>query len=188
VCKQNLPDNFYERIGPRLYRRIGRELRLARRVLDIGCGPCDLVRYLSEAYEQDVTGVDISSERFPGRRRLRQGRRFRCLRRDAGRLLFVDDRSMDAVVMLWALHEMERPEAVLSEIARVLRPGGEVLIVDFPRGSLQERIWKEDFYRPAEVEQLFAQAGLADIRVRLIERQQVLWGRAYRPPAETSRT
>ena len=31
-------DNFYDRTKPRLYKRVGRELRLAYRVLDLGCG------------------------------------------------------------------------------------------------------------------------------------------------------
>jgi len=48
------PDNFYETIRPRLHRRIGHEMRLAHRVLDRGCGSCDLVRYLASAYGQAV--------------------------------------------------------------------------------------------------------------------------------------
>lgn len=183
---QELSDNFYELIEPRLYERIGRELRLARYILDLGCGPCDLVRYLVDTYNQKVIGVDISSKRFPRRRRSQQGMRFRCLRRDAGRLSFSGDASVDAVVMLWALHEMKRPKAVLSEVCRVLRPGGQVLIVDFPRGSIQERIWKEDYYRPQEVKQLLTKAGLVEVRVRLIERGQVIWARAHQPSAETA--
>ena len=64
-----LKKNFYDRIKPRLYRRIGHEVRLAGRVLDLGCGACELVQYLAQAYGQHVTGVDISSADFPKRRR-----------------------------------------------------------------------------------------------------------------------
>ena len=60
----NSGGQVYEKIKPRLHRRIGRELRLAHRVLDLGCGSCELVRYLADAYEQQVTGVDISSGSF----------------------------------------------------------------------------------------------------------------------------
>jgi ubiquinone/menaquinone biosynthesis C-methylase UbiE len=184
VARSGLPDNFYEQIRPRLYRRIGKELRLARRVLDLGCGCCDLVKYLVGAYDQQVTGVDISSRSFPSRRRLRDGAAFHCLRRNAASLPFAADQSLDAVVMVWALHEMQDPHAILSEARRVLRPGGEVLIVEFPADSLARRLWNEDYYRPDEIRGLLADSGFADTRVRLIEQEQVTWARAFRPAAD----
>ncbi len=175
------PKNIYEAMKPRLHRRIGRELRLAGRVLDLGCGSCDLVQYLVRTYGQQVTGVDIRSGSFPRRRAAGPGARFRCLRRDAARLKFAGDRSVDAVVMMWALHEMDDPDAILREVRRVLRPGGEILIVDFPRDSVAQKLWNEDYYRPDEVAGLLGQAGFAGIRSRLIEHQQVLWARAHQP-------
>jgi len=178
---RKLPDDFYDRVKADLHARIGKELRLARRVLDLGCGACDLVRYLAETYRQKVTGVDVKSAAFPRRRVSANGVRFRCVRRSAVRMAFVRDDSSDAVVMMWALHEMDRPRAVLAEVRRALRPGGEVLIVDFPRGSLAQKLWDEDYYRPVEVARLLEEAGFADVRVRLIQRRQVLWARAHRP-------
>jgi len=175
---KKLPENFYEKIKPRLHRRIGRELRLARHVLDLGCGSCELVRYLADTYHQKVTGVDISSGSFPKGRHLNKGVRIRCIRKDAARLDFVRDGAIDAVVTMWALHEMKRPKAILAEAHRILRPGGEMLVVDFPRGSLAQRLWNENYYRPDDLEGFLAEAGLAEIRVRLIEQGQVMWGRA----------
>jgi cyclopropane fatty-acyl-phospholipid synthase-like methyltransferase len=61
MSAMKLSDNFYDKIKPRLYQRVGKELRLAYRVLDLGCGACELARYLSETYGQKVTGVDISA-------------------------------------------------------------------------------------------------------------------------------
>jgi len=180
-----LSDDFYERAKPRLHKRIGRELRLARHVLDLGCGACDLVRYLAETYRQEVTGVDLVSHDFPKRRRCREGVRFRCLRRNAARLPFAADGSVDAVVTMWALHEMKRPRAIVAEARRVLRPGGELLVVDFPKDSLAQKLWDEDYYRPDEVKCLLEATGFADIRVRLVERGQVIWACAYQPMVET---
>jgi len=185
--REGLKDDFYERIKPRLYKRIGRELRLARHVLDLGCGSCDLVRYLAETCRQEVTGVDIVSNGFPKRRRSHEAVLFRCLRRDAARLSFAADGSADAVVTMWALHEMKRPQAVLAETRRVLRPGGELLVVDFPKDSLAQRLWDENYYHPDDVKHLLEETGFSDIRVRLIERDQVIWARAYQPMAETIR-
>jgi len=56
MVRGTLSHEFYERIKPRLHQRIGRELRLAGQVLDLGCGACELVRYLAHTYSQHVTG------------------------------------------------------------------------------------------------------------------------------------
>lgn len=182
MTRTELPDNFYEQIKRCLHRRVGRELRLACRVLDLGCGSCDLAGYLANTYCQRVTGVDISSNGFPQRQgRARQGR-VRCIEKDAAHLDFIDDASVDAVVMIWALHEMTHPEEILGEVRRVLQPGGEVLVVEFPRDSLAQRLWDEDYFRPEELKQLLILAGLCDVRIRLIEQQQLMWAKGFRPP------
>ncbi|MCC6697071.1 MAG: methyltransferase domain-containing protein [Candidatus Hydrogenedentes bacterium] len=178
--------NFYDHIKPQLMHRIGREIRLARRVLDIGCGPCDLVQHLADTYQQDVTGVDISRRSFPRAQRTRAGHRFRCFQRDAAILSFALDASVDAVVSVWALHEMERPQAVLTEVRRVLRPGGELLIVDFPKGSLAQKLWNEDYYDPDEVSHMLVEAGFSEVKVRRIERLQVMWAQAQQPALQVA--
>ena len=178
---KQLPDNFYEQIKPRLHKRIRREVRLARRVLDLGCGSCDLVRHLAGAYRQEVTGVDIFPGSFPSRRHTPDGAHFHCLKRNAAHLSFAADGSADAVVTMWALHEMKKPEAILRETRRVLRPGGEIFIIDFPKNSLAQRLWNEDYYRPDEVKALLQEGGFEKVKVRLIECEQVMWARGYRP-------
>jgi len=176
-----LTDDFYERIKPRLHRRVGRELRLAGRVLDLGCGSCDLVKYLAETYCQEITGVDISSKPFPARRQTPRGVQFHCLRRNACHLKFVADGSVDAVVMFWSLHEMGKPGPILAETRRVLRPGGKILIVEFPKESLAGRLWDEKYYRPDQILRFLVRSGFEEAKVRLIERRQVIWAHAYQP-------
>jgi len=180
--KEQLSDDFYEQLKPRLHKRIGQELRLARRVLDIGCGSCDLVSHLAEAYGQEVTGVDISDDCFPARRRTPDGNHFHCLKRDATRMAFAADKSADAVVTMWALHEIDRPKALLREVRRVLRPGGEIFIIDFPKDSLAQKLWHEKYLRPVEVKAMLRAAGFEKVHVCLIEQKQVMWARGYRPP------
>jgi len=182
-----LPDDFYEKIKPRLHRRIGRELRVARRVLDIGCGSCDLVQYLARTYHQDVTGVDMSSKGFPKRSRSSTGGRVHCINKDATRLDFTRDETVDAVVTMWALHEMSHPLAILREARRVLRAGGEILIVDFPRDSLADRLWTEDYLRPGQVAEMLEEARFSHVTSRLTERGQILWAKGYRPEAQMGR-
>jgi len=178
-----IPDDFYENIKPRLWRRIGRELRLAHRVLDLGCGGCELDRYLALTYRQRVTGVDISDGSFPGREASRTGRgRIQCIKANAARLDFLSDGTMDAVISMWALHEMEDPHAALGEARRVLRPGGKILIVDFPRGSLAQRLWNENYYSISETHRMLRHVGFEEVSVRTIERGQVIWATGHRPP------
>ena len=183
-----LKDDFYDKIKSRLHRRIGRELRLAGRILDLGCGACNLVEYLARTYHQRVIGVDISSGSFPKHRHVSDGQRFRCIRKNAAHLSFVKDASMDAVVSMWAFHEMGQPIAVLAEIHRILRPGGELLVVDFPKNSLAQKLWNEKYYRPEEVEMLLTEAGFKGVRSRLIEQEQIIWARGFGPLVVSSST
>jgi ubiquinone/menaquinone biosynthesis C-methylase UbiE len=183
AVSENLPDDFYDRIKPRLHRRVGRELRLARHVLDLGCGSCELVRYLAGRYGQQITGVDISSDSFPGSRQRRKGPLFYCRRADARHLHFAQARSIDAAILFWSLHEMSSPAAVFREIRRILRPGGKVLIAEFPEASLAARLWNEAYFRPDEIQAFLNKAGFKETAVRLIEKKQIIWARAFQPPA-----
>jgi len=177
-------DDFYDTIKPRLHRRIGRELRLAGRVLDLGCGCCDLVRYLAETFHQHVTGVDVSDGSFPRRHHAPGAPRFRCIRRNAEHLDFAKDESRDAIVSMWALHEMKHPGAILREARRILRPGGEILIVDFPKHSLAQRLWHEGYYTPGQIKSLLTEARFQNVHVRVIEQDQIIWAKGFRSSVE----
>jgi len=181
---QNAPDNFYETIKPGLRERIGEELQSARRVLDLGCGNCELDRYLASKYRLEVTGVDISDDSFPqGQEKPKTGQTLvRCIKADAANLDFVSDAEMDAVVSVWALHEIKNMHGALCEAYRVLRPGGEMLIVDFPKGSLAQRLWNENYLTPAEVSMLLRKAGFVGVSVRTIHNGQVTWAVGFRSP------
>jgi len=176
MCARKLPDNFYDKIKLRLYQRVGKELCLAYRVLDLGCGACELARYLSKTYGQKVTGVDISANSFPNKRNITpKTRLIRCIRKDAARLTFIRNEAIDAVIISWALHEMKNPQAVLQEAYRVLRPGGKVLVVEFPRNSLAQKLWNENYYTSKELTRFLRKAGFKDIRAKRIEHKQILW-------------
>lgn len=77
--------------------------------------------------------------------------------------------SFDAVVVGEALHHFEDPEAALSEVARVLAPGGRLWVYDFDPETLGgkvlrflERLWGEPgaFYPPERLRARLAELGL----------------------------
>jgi len=174
-------DNFYDKIKPRLHQRVGKELRLAYRVLDLGCGACELAKYLSETYGQKVTGVDISANSFPNNRNITKNTgHLRCIRKDAARLTFIRNETIDAAIIFWALHEMKNAQVILQETHRVLRPGGEILIIEFPRNSLAQKLWNEDYYTNKELTVFLREAGFKDIRAKRIEHKQILWVTGFR--------
>jgi len=178
-----LSEDFYTRIEHRLHQRIGEELRLARRIIDVGCGGCALAGFLAETYGQEVIGVDITPGAFPAPSDTSKTRpaHLRCIKANAEHLDFLADQTVDAAVMQWALHEMAHPVAVITELRRVLRPAGELLIVDFPRDSLAQRLWNENYYTPQQVSEMLEQAGYEHVSAKLIEQRQVIWASAFQP-------
>ena len=173
-----VPDTFYQTYRPHLHRRIARELGPARRVVDIGCGDCTLAGILSKVAQQEVTGVDLDGHGFP--RQSGPARKRRCVEADARSLGFLARSSVDAVVSVWALHEFAGPMAALREARKILRPGGEILIVDFPRGSLAQRLWNERYYTTGEVGDMLKRAGFVRVESRRIARRQLTWARGFK--------
>ena len=183
MTQDSLKEDYYEKTKLRLHRRIGRELCLASNIIDLGCGSCDLVQYLVKTYRQKVTGVDISDKSFPKHRHTSDGKSFKCIRQDASHLGFVKNESLDAVVSLLAFHEMQHPSDILSEVLRILRPGGELLVVDFPKGSLAQKLWHEDYYCSDEIKLMLQEKGFKNARTQLIEKDQIIWAKGFHPLA-----
>ena len=182
----DLPEDFYEKIHASLQERICEELRGASDVVDIACGDCSLARYLVEAGDGwRVIGVDIGGEKIAATEEaveVSEGR-LRCIEADAVHLDFLADGAVEAAVMTRALHERDEPAAVLAEVRRVLRSGGKLLVVDFPRDSLAQKLWNEDYFTPAEVEGMLRSAGYGEVSVSLIERGQMIWATGFNRPS-----
>jgi len=184
--------DFYQRLRPQIRHRIGRALRLARRIVDLGCGNCILARQLAHEWRQHVIGIDISSGVLPSEIKDTADLDLRCIRHDAEHLGFLPESSVDAVVSKWALHEMAHPLAILREARRILRPGGTILIVEFPKDSLAQRLWDENYFDPGGLRSLLVDAGFCEVRIRLPFRGQLLWARGWKAgvplPRESRKT
>jgi len=101
-------------------------------LLDIGTGTGRILSLLAPRAAR-ATGIDRSHEMLAIARAALAAPEFRHLQLRHGDMyrLAVPDRSIDLVVLHQVLHFADDPVAVLRETARVLRPGGRLLLVDF---------------------------------------------------------
>jgi len=138
---------FYEQIAD----HIAEASPTKARILEVGCGPGHLSIRLARRHGFDVTGIDLdpamidqaqaNEARADGIDESRPSFQVG----DVAQLVFPDE-SFDLVVSTLSLHHWADPTAGLSEIARVLRPGGRTLIWDFRRG-----IWPLHWHIPDPV-------------------------------------
>lgn len=101
------------------------------RVLEIGVGTgLSLDRYHTHL---DITGIDVSPDMLDKAREKVAEKGLTHVTRisemDARTLAFPDDH-FDTVVAMYLVSVVPEPERVLAEMARVCKPGGEVLIVN----------------------------------------------------------
>jgi demethylmenaquinone methyltransferase/2-methoxy-6-polyprenyl-1,4-benzoquinol methylase len=134
---------LYDRAAPRtdpepLWAGLARADRPVERVLDLAGGTGRAARAVSAPGTgwrvPDAVVVDASAPML----RRAAGRGTAAVRGDAGRLPLRES-SVDAVVVLDALHHLPDPAAALVEATRVLRPGGVLVIREFDPDTLRGR-------------------------------------------------
>lgn len=175
--------SFYiRRSAEETLRRIGPQSPGA--VLDVGCGTGYLLSEMAAAWPGAIlTGIDPSPEMLD-----------RAARRLAGRSSLVvgsadalpfAPASIDLIVSTSAFHYIRAPLDALSEMHRVLRPGGRVLLTDWCDDYLACRVCdivlrlfsRAHFrtYGVASCQRLFAESGFGEVT---IERYKIdwLWG------------
>jgi ubiquinone/menaquinone biosynthesis C-methylase UbiE/DNA-binding transcriptional ArsR family regulator len=96
---------------------------------DLGCGTGGTVVLLARSVRQ-VIGVDASEEMLAAARRRSSALTNVVLRPGSLEALPIESASLDAATMMLVLHHLPAPGLALAEAARVLRPGGRLLIVD----------------------------------------------------------
>ncbi len=136
-------DIVARRFMRRLYRRIAEDIALVApmhgAVLDVGTGPGALLAEIAQLRpDLQVTGVDQSPDMVAAAAHNVRG--------IAGRLdtlvgdvtdLSLADGMFDVIVTSFSLHHWDDVDAAVPELARVLRPGGQVHVYDFPRAPFE---------------------------------------------------
>jgi ArsR family transcriptional regulator len=91
------------------------------------------------------------------------------LRRGDLESLPLDAAQLDAATLMLVLHHLPEPARALTEVARVVRPGGRVLLVDMlPHDresyrSTMGHVWLG--FTESQIAELLTDAGFADTRV-----------------------
>lgn len=113
--------------------RLGRGLDL----VDVGCAHADFEAWVRPSL-RSYTGIEPSKALLPKNRQ--EGRAFRLLRGQAEKLPLPAN-SADALLLKEVLDHCWGPEKVLAEAARVLRPGGLVLVT-----LTNDRAWYKNLF------------------------------------------
>src|SRR6266850_6575908 len=110
-------------------------------VLDVATGTGLVARALRDRYGCEVVGLDRSADMLSAAA-ARNGH-IPLVRGRAESLPFPDE-SFDHLTFTYLLRYVDDPAAVMRELARVVRPGGRIVALDFgvPRNPILRTLWR----------------------------------------------
>jgi ubiquinone/menaquinone biosynthesis C-methylase UbiE len=151
-------------LGERMFRTRRFDLRGAKQILDVGSGAGQIAGHVLKNSDPDatVTCTDLSRQMLRRARHRLKSRRPRFVAADLSQLPF-PDRSFDCITCGYVLEHLPDPEPGLAEMARVLQPGGRMLLLtteDNFSGAWTSRMWYCRTYNRAELMRLCDQLGL----------------------------
>jgi ubiquinone/menaquinone biosynthesis C-methylase UbiE len=155
----------HEALAGRLIRPGAFDVRGCRSILDAGCGNGRYSLFLEQQADPTahLTAFDLSVNMLArSRKRLGTGRVTHAAA-DLTRLPY-PDAAFDAVVCGWVLEHLPDPRPGLHELARVMRPGGKLLLMcteDTFTGAWCSRLWHCRTYNRQDLCQACAECGLA---------------------------
>lgn len=135
---------------------------------DLGCGTGALSAALAP-FVARVVAVDRSADMLQAARRRLQDHAHVDVRQGELESLPIADSELDAATLMLVLHHVPDPAAALAEAARVLRPGGRLLIVDMLPHDREDyrhqmgHVWLG--FPEDQLRRLLAAAGFGQVRV-----------------------
>jgi ArsR family transcriptional regulator len=136
---------------------------------DLGCGTGQLTEIVAP-YVKRVIAVDASSDMLEAARQRIGDAPNIDLRKGELESLPIDNGELDAAMLSLVLHYSPAPARALVDVARVLRPGGRVLVVDMLPHDRQEyqqqmgHVWLG--FSDKQITRFLSGAGFRDVRVR----------------------
>jgi demethylmenaquinone methyltransferase/2-methoxy-6-polyprenyl-1,4-benzoquinol methylase len=119
-------------------------------VLDIATGTCDLaIEIINQEKAKEVFGVDFSSKMLEiGGRKIKERnleKRIKLFEEDSCKLSF-DDNTFDAVTVGFGVRNFYDLDSGLKQMLRVLKPNGELIILEFslPKNKIIRKVY--EFY------------------------------------------
>lgn len=183
-------DRQWRRYHAETFSRVARYPRdtQAPFILDVPCGTGELLRwFLPQVPEARIIGVDGSAAMLSIARQKWVGEPRASFQRALADALPFDEKTFDWVLCCSSLHYFQQPERVLAEFARVLKPTGRLLLLDWCRNPWHCRVinwWKVRhdpayvrMYTTQELERLLKRTGWS---VPQVERFRVSWMRGLR--------
>jgi SAM-dependent methyltransferase len=174
---ERLPDELEPPAFERRLAFLRREVRAGDRALDIGCGAGDFTAALVQAGTVAV-GADVAEAALTRARLRHPGVDFQLVPFD-GPLPFGDN-SFDLVWASEVIEHVADTARWLSEVRRVLAPGGRLLITTPSHGRLRVAVLGVDrfseplgdhlhLYTKRSLHELLDEFGFADVSVRAVD-------------------
>lgn len=156
--RKRISDALYQ-IGPGryyqpTYRNIAEAIGMTEgSFLDVGCGPGWLCMHVAAGkLDIDAIGIDHSAQMVAAARRNKGSRLNVTIREMEATSIKFPEGTFDAVAAVQTAHHWNDPDAILAEIHRVLKPGGQFFLYEadkeatsVPDGWIQRTlIWPPD--------------------------------------------
>lgn len=154
----------HEALAGRLIRPGSFDVRGCKRMLDAACGNGRYSKFLLKHADSDaiLTSFDLSPNMLHRAKARLNNPRVTHAVADLTRMPYADA-SFDAVVCGWVLEHLPEPELGLKELARVLSPGGKLLLLcteDTWTGAMCSRMWHCRTYNRKYLKEKCAECGL----------------------------
>ncbi|HTQ38533.1 MAG TPA: class I SAM-dependent methyltransferase [Pirellulales bacterium] len=155
-------------LGDRMFRQRRFDLRGRKSILDVGSGAGQIVQHLLKYADGDaaIVGLDISSEMLRRARGRIKSDRPQFLSADLSRLPFADC-AFDCITCGYVLEHLPEAGPGLSEMARVLAPGGRMLLLtteDSFGGAWTSRLFLCRTYNRQELLHICREVGLEPVQ------------------------
>lgn len=157
--------SLHEPLASAFFKRRAFPIEGCKRILDVGSGAGQLLTHLVRHSDNDaeIVAMDLSTEMLVRASKRLEDPRLNFVTADITKLPF-EDGTFDCATCGWVLEYLPDPQPGLQELARVVRPGGRILLQCTENtvfGAMSSRLWKCRTFHRAELQDECEDAGLS---------------------------